>query len=141
MPIRYIGKAFREVQQKPNELQIRVLRFCQGHAAGSDIFSIPGYNSNTLRNQNSLRFYNAAMLDQSSANKSWLTPEIEGFADDELVLGVSCGCYIERGPKRRQAYIWQCCNCGQGGISIKSEACRSCGYPRCAYCPVSKVRI
>ncbi|KAK1593689.1 uncharacterized protein LY79DRAFT_551674 [Colletotrichum navitas] len=111
------------------------------HAAASDLYLIPELDGNVLRNQSYLHFYNAALLGPSLLNENWLIPEAEGLADDELLLGMSCGYYNERGPKRKQAYIWQCCNCGQGGISIKSEACRSCGYPRCAYCPVSKVRI
>ncbi|KAK1980072.1 hypothetical protein LZ30DRAFT_724346 [Colletotrichum cereale] len=98
------------------------------HAAASDIFLVLENNAYFLRNQSYLRLFNDAALGP------W-------FDDDQLLLGMLCGCYNERGPKRKQAYIWQCCNCGQGGISIKSEACRSCGYPRCAYCPVSKVRV
>ncbi|WDK10172.1 hypothetical protein CGRA01v4_01451 [Colletotrichum graminicola] len=111
------------------------------HDAVSDFFLIPEINGNILRNQSYLQFYNAATLGPSLINENWLIPEAEGLADDELLFGMPGGYYNERGPKRKQAYIWQCCNCGQGGISIKSEACRSCGYPRCAYCPVSKVRI
>ncbi|KAE9571761.1 hypothetical protein CGMCC3_g12295 [Colletotrichum fructicola] len=32
------------------------------------------------------------------------------------------------------------CQCGQGGNPIRYDNCCNCHYPRCAYCPVRKVR-
>ncbi|KAK1848675.1 hypothetical protein CCHR01_08723 [Colletotrichum chrysophilum] len=48
--------------------------------------------------------------------------------------------YYQRGPKRKQILLWQCCQCGQGGNPIRHDNCYNCHYPRCAYCPVRKVR-
>ncbi|KAF0324806.1 hypothetical protein GQ607_007977 [Colletotrichum asianum] len=48
--------------------------------------------------------------------------------------------YSQRGPKRKQILLWQCCQCGQGGNPIRHDNCYNCHYPRCAYCPVRKVR-
>ncbi|WQF82058.1 hypothetical protein CDEST_07072 [Colletotrichum destructivum] len=45
------------------------------------------------------------------------------------------------GPKRHQTPIWQCCYCGQAGMPIRTDPCRNCGTPRCAYCPVTKIRV
>ncbi|KAK1848671.1 hypothetical protein CCHR01_08719 [Colletotrichum chrysophilum] len=47
---------------------------------------------------------------------------------------------IEVGPKR-QIPVWQCCSCGQSGMPIRAGSCQYCGTPRCAYCPVTKVKI
>ncbi|KAH9227675.1 hypothetical protein K456DRAFT_899062 [Colletotrichum gloeosporioides 23] len=55
---------------------------------------------------------------------------IEGFEPE----------YSQRGPKRKQILLWQCCQCGQGGNPIRHDNCYNCHYPRCAYCPVRKVR-
>ncbi|KAF4481852.1 hypothetical protein CGGC5_v009792 [Colletotrichum fructicola Nara gc5] len=29
--------------------------------------------------------------------------------------------FSQRGPKRKQILLWQCCQCGQGGNPIRSE--------------------
>ncbi|KAG7053737.1 hypothetical protein JMJ77_0000819 [Colletotrichum scovillei] len=44
------------------------------------------------------------------------------------------------GPKKAVVNLWTCCQCGQHGQEIRVECCRCCGKPRCAYCPVSRVR-
>ncbi|KAK2051130.1 hypothetical protein LY76DRAFT_688533 [Colletotrichum caudatum] len=51
------------------------------------------------------------------------------------------GCPLQYGPKRQQVPIWQCCTCGQAAMPIRADPCRNCGTPRCAYCPVTKVRV
>ncbi|KAK1996514.1 hypothetical protein LX36DRAFT_637840, partial [Colletotrichum falcatum] len=113
----------------------------QEYAAASDLFLVPEHNGNLSYCQSHLQPYNTSTLGPPLKQTNGSTLETEGFTTDVLLLDIPSSCYNQRGPKRKQAYIWQCCNCGQGGISIKSEACRSCGYSRCAYCPVSKVRI
>ncbi|KAH7378542.1 hypothetical protein BKA64DRAFT_687388 [Cadophora sp. MPI-SDFR-AT-0126] len=41
--------------------------------------------------------------------------------------------------KKKTVYVWECCQCGHSGISIRVEACPACQCTRCAYCPTTKI--
>ncbi|KAK2051805.1 hypothetical protein LY76DRAFT_599083 [Colletotrichum caudatum] len=45
----------------------------------------------------------------------------------------------ERGPKAPKI-LWSCCNCGQANITINTDPCPVCSNPRCAYCPLTKIK-
>ncbi|CCF33515.1 hypothetical protein CH063_00141 [Colletotrichum higginsianum] len=123
---------------------VDVLGLCQdlqGHSHGSQPFLISPSNGLTISQWSDLQGFSNAELDLSQIATNLLSSKDSSFEKNQIHVDLGYSWFTERGPKRKHAYIWQCCNCGQGGISIKSEACRSCGYPRCAYCPVSKVRV
>ncbi|KAK1980074.1 hypothetical protein LZ30DRAFT_724351 [Colletotrichum cereale] len=45
----------------------------------------------------------------------------------------------ERGSKAPKV-LWSCCNCGQSSIAINTDPCPFCSSPRCAYCPLTKIK-
>ncbi|GJC89759.1 hypothetical protein ColLi_12597 [Colletotrichum liriopes] len=70
------------------------------------------------------------------------TPEhFNGPAQLDPLLCPGEGTPLQHGPKRQQVPIWQCCACGHAAMPIRVDPCQICGTRRCAYCPVTKVRV
>ncbi|KXH42109.1 hypothetical protein CNYM01_05768 [Colletotrichum nymphaeae SA-01] len=44
-------------------------------------------------------------------------------------------------PRKKYAFRWTCCYCGQGGMNVVTDPCVSCGYPRCSRCRVDKLHV
>ncbi|KAF5483864.1 hypothetical protein CGCF413_v015203 [Colletotrichum fructicola] len=49
-----------------------------------------------------------------------------------LIMGVS---------RKKYKWIWTCCYCGQGGLSVVADPCPMCHYPRCSRCRVEKMLV
>lgn len=43
--------------------------------------------------------------------------------------------------KKAYKWEWECCRCGQHGIRVSIDPCPNCAKPRCAYCPLTKIRV
>lgn len=83
---------------------------CQKHAPGPGPCSpldplSDGYYSYY---RNNVQHFNDTALDSSQTGKDCLCCQEDVLDQDQIPVGTDNGLYTERGPKRKQAYIWQC---------------------------------
>ncbi|KAK1837646.1 hypothetical protein CCHR01_19732 [Colletotrichum chrysophilum] len=43
-------------------------------------------------------------------------------------------------PRKKYAFMWTCCYCGQSGMTVVVDPCPNCHYPRCSRCRVDRVQ-
>lgn len=91
-----------------------------------------------------LRVAAAGSLTEDEAGKDGQPGPVSDFSDG----GPDCsdivspfGGPIQLAPKRKTVTQWTCCVCGHTGMSVNLPACQYCSTPRCAYCPVERVRV
>ncbi|KXH50380.1 hypothetical protein CSIM01_05438 [Colletotrichum simmondsii] len=113
------------------------------------ISASPRISNNELQSQNIARIVSVVTSRESSQD---LSPGIHGEGNPSGYIGHAAHAWptirswqnrsnATDKPSKKYIRTWTCCMCGDSGMSDKLTGCPSCGYRRCANCPVQMVKI